>query len=296
MVFHSLFLNLFLKIMLAFDKKVLKKMVWIGFGGDLYPSVEETAIHRIHFKLRERITKYIFTYVGIFPLDCEYFKEKFPESKAKVYFAPYYGTPEEYKCYNSSSRLQETLEKGESIYILIGHSAVKTMGHIEVLDYLKKFSDKDIKLLIPLSYGNKEYAEEVEKYAQKILKGKVICLRTFMEREDYFNLLERVDIAIFNTNRQSALCSVLKMIFQNVKIYMPEGSVMYRYFRSKFVPISKISELSECSYDELVSLPVYENKDMCVEFIKSFGDESLYIDPWKKIYDDLRSFSLNEAK
>ena len=298
-LFHSLFLYQLLKIMLTFDKKVLKKMVWIAFGGDLYPSVEETVKdNRIRYRLHKRMTKYMVAFVGIFPLDCEYFKKIFPESKAKVYYAPYYGMkmPEEYKHYNSSSRLQETLRKKECIYILIGHSAVKAMGHIEVLDYLKKFSEQNIKLLIPLGYGNEEYAEEVQKHAEEIFKEKAVCFRYFMQSNDYFDLLKRVDIAIFNTYRQQGLGSVQRMIFRNAKIYMPENSVMYRYYRSKFVPINKTSELSECSFEELISLPVYENRDMCIEFIKSFGDMDLFINPWKKIYNELRRVSLNETK
>ena len=297
-MFHSLFPFFLLKTMLTFDKKLLKKMIWVEFGGDLYPTDDKSIISKIYYGLNKYIAKDLLAFVGIFPPDCDYFKEKFPGSNAKIYYAPYCGdkVPEEFKHYDSSSRLQETLRKKESIYILIGHSAVKRMGHIEVLDYLKRFSERDIKLLIPLSYGDKKYADEVQKYAEDIFKEKAICLRSFMEKEEYFNLLRRVDIAVFNAYEQLGLGNINRMIFWNAKIYMPENSAMYKYYRSKYIPINKISDLSKDSFEELISLPVYENRQRCTEFIKSFGDmESFRVEPWKKIYDELRSISVNDT-
>ena len=47
------------------------------------------------------------------------------------------------------------------------------------------------------------------------------CLRSFMPKDEYFELLDRIDIAIFQTYRQCGLGNIYQMIFRNVKL-MPE--------------------------------------------------------------------------
>ena len=59
---------------------------------------------------------------------------------------------------NLISRIKKSPPKDEKqiINILIGNSATETNNHIEVLDLLSKFKNEDIKIYVPLSYGDME--------------------------------------------------------------------------------------------------------------------------------------------
>lgn len=66
--------------------------------------------------------------------------------------------------------LDDLKEKGcasDKIKILLGNSATNTNQHFQMLDILKKFSDENIEILCPLSYGNLEYGKQVEKIRKK---------------------------------------------------------------------------------------------------------------------------------
>ena len=43
------------------------------------------------------------------------------------------------------------------INIQIGHPSTQVLNHIEVLEDLYKFRDENIRIYIPLSYGDEEY-------------------------------------------------------------------------------------------------------------------------------------------
>lgn len=77
------------------------------------------------------------------------------------------------------------------------------------------------------------------------------------------------------------------MIFRNVKLFMPEKSVMYKYFVSQGIPIQKSDTLSEISFGQLCS--DYRITDSCghKKMIESLGSVEEKVELWRKIYDNL---------
>lgn len=290
--FHSYLYPYWLKGFLALVPGIVKKLIWIEWGADLYTWKSDN--HGPLGKLKNHVEKKLRTKcaaaVCIFPPDCDHYRQEFPNSRAKVYYAPYCGAeaPEEYRNYDPHSRLAESSKNSDTIYIQVGHSATPAVQHIRVLDMLKRFADRNIRIFLPLSYGDELYAEKVRKYAEELFPGKVICLREMMPKQEYFELLRRVDIAVFHTYRQIALGNIKRMLFRNVKIYMPENSVMYRYFSDNSAPVQKSEELESCSFEELISVPVAEDQGGFEQFLSSFSDMDTNISLWRAIYDDLR--------
>jgi hypothetical protein len=225
-VFHSLFYRYWLRAFVACCWKLLKKVVWIEWGADLYTwkdnhgGIMSQLMNRIDHQLRTKCA----AVVCIFPPDQQHYRNEFPNSQAKVFYAPYSAgkVSAEYQNYTPDSRLQQSKASGEPIYIQVGHSATPTIDHIHTLDTLSRFSDQNIRLFLPLNYGDSQYADRVQAHAEKLFPGKVICLRQMLAPADYFAHLARVDIGIFDTHRQIALGNIQRMLFRNVKLYLPE--------------------------------------------------------------------------
>lgn len=291
-VVHSFFLNDYYKLLWGMQKKLCKKTVWIEWGFDLYSCFTEkaTLIGKIKDSINRKLRNRIGSVVGIFPPDCDYFREIFPAAQAKVYYAPYCGDKiaEEYRRYMPESRLGVDKASGEPIYIQIGHNAVSTLCHIAVLEKLSKYKNENIRLLIPLSYPKNEYADAVQKRAEELFGDKAICLREMMPKEEYFALTSRVAIGIFNTDRQCGLGNIKRMIFKNVKLYMPQESVMYQYFIKNGVPIQNYERLDGESFEQFISEIQLEEKEIFKKFIDGFSDMEKNIGYWKAVYDDLR--------
>ena len=168
------------------------------------------------------------------------------------------------------------------------------MNHIRVLENLSKFKDENIRIILPLSYGGtKEYADEVVDYAEREFPGKVIALRKFMPKEEYFKLIEKVEIAIFDTDRQCALGNIERFIFRNVKVYLSENGVMYKYFFDLGVPVQKCESINKLSFEEFIIQPTIKNRELFMKYIKSLSSIDQTVEKWTYIYESLRH-SMNE--
>ena len=291
-VLHSLFVFTGgMQLLCLLCPGIMKRIVWIEWGGDLYSwNVKRTGLKRLYrIPLGSALRKRVGSFVGIFPPDCEEYREQFPTSRANVFYAPYCSAKGHlaYQGYSPDRRLSRTRRENDTVYIQIGHNAMRSLNHIETMKMLEHLAGENIKMFLPLSYGDEENAREVEEYAREHFPGKAICLRTFMPKDEYFKLLDRIDIAIFQTYRQCGLGNIYEMIFHNVKLYMPQDSVMYKYFVGQGIPVQKSDCLSEISFGELCS--DYLITDSCghKKMIESLGSVEEKVGLWKEIYDAL---------
>ena len=296
-VIHSLFLSATEYVYLLADRKLLNKIVWIEWGADLYSWKQAGGIKaKIRNCINYRFRSAVQNIVCIFPPDIEYFKSRFPKAIGTVYYAPYNGFPvdEEFLNYKDGSRLESLIKDKEPVYIQIGQNSLTTLNHISVLKNLRKFKDENIRIVLPLSYGgNKEYTDEVVDYAEREFPGKVIALREFMPKEEYFKLIEKVGIAIFDTDRQCALDNIERLFFRNVKVYLSENGVMYKYFADLGLPVKKCENITNESFDSFIAPPEIENQRSFMRYIRSLSCIDQTVDRWKYIYESLRH-STNE--
>lgn len=300
-VMHSYLFPSVVRLFLHSHRSILKKVIWIEWGADLYSweSVGRSARSVVNNIVNRCLRTRCHSMVGIFPPDCDYYQKAFPKAKVNVYYAPYCGgsVDEEFFREAPPSRLPQTKAQGEPVYIQIGQNALSTLNHIDVLNTLARFRDENIRILLPISYGGTEaYADEVQRCAERIFGEKAICLRDVMPVDAYFQLITRVDIAIFNTTRQCGLGNIYRLIYRNTKLYMPEDCVMYSYFVDNGITINKYEELAACSYQTFIEdmRPYdWEKADIYFERLR---DLDYQYQLWKEIYDDLKRVSRKDDR
>lgn len=297
---HNLFfLSVFEKIFLLSNRRLLDKVVWIEWGADLYSwkkigAGEHQIKHLVRNKLDYSIRKSFKYVVCIFPPDIETYKKQFPKSKARLYYAPYIGypLPKEYSNYTNFSRLKEDVDKGNTIYIQIGHNAMQLLNHKKVLLSLSKYKDQNIHIVLPLSYGNTEdYVEDISDLANTIFPGKVTILKEFISEHEYYNLLGKVSIAVFDVYRQCALANIHLHNFRNTKVFLSEHGVMYDYFKEQGVPVSKCEDIDKMSFEEFISPPIVSDKIAFDSYIYSISHIENGYEKWSNIYNDLKKIS-----
>ena len=288
-VLHSLFLDNGLKMLIKL-KKLYRKIVWIEWGYDLYNWIPKGKFKFLTKPLNFFLRNNFNSVVCIFEPDVIYYKNNFPKSMSKVFYAPYCGPfiIDEYKHYSNYSRLNDTNLQNDEVYVQIGHSANTQINHINILHMLSKFKNEKIKLFIPLSYGDKNYAKKVKDVARSLFdEDKLIFLDEFVPIEKYYEITKRIDIAIFDTDRQIALANIQRLIFRNVKIFLTDNSVMYDYFISKGVPIQGISLIDKLTFSEFKKCVKTDNVELFKEFIDSYSNINKRIEPWKNVYNSV---------
>lgn len=284
--FHIYGLILILFVILG----LAKKMMWIEWGYDLYEQIgkkKQSLKERVLHAFKRKAILSSRAIVAIFPPDIDAIKERYPEYRGKLYYAPYIGTYSDSYKYDYDKdycRLKISKESNEPIYIQIGHQANPLLNHIQVLQDLARFKDENIRILLPLSYGDRDNANKTEKVAQELFGEKAIILKDFMPKADYFNLLSRVDIAIFNTDRQIGLANINSLLKKNVKLFLSRNGVMYPYYKETGATVVPYDEVKNMTFEQFSSIicpdPKFE------DYLNSYYDYRGNVGFWKKIYDD----------
>lgn len=273
--FHSLINYRFVPFLYRF-KFLLKKSYWIIWGADLYSYLE-----RDNTKLK-KVKKYL--------------KEDFVKKNFKGYITEFRGDYElaqkwygavgkYYDCFMYPSNLyKEFLVKPKVktfISILVGNSADPSNNHLEIFDKLKKYKEDNIKIYCILSYGNKDYANNIEKRGKEIFSEKFYPIKDFMKYDEYLEFLSEIDIAIFAHNRQQAFGNITSLLSMKKTIYLKEEVTTFIMLEKIGVRIKSFNKLEEL---EKLDEKTLENNKKIIE--KNFSKIEL-IKEWKEIFEDI---------
>lgn len=281
-IFHSMFLpdNVLKKLFLR--KKILRKSVWIIWGGDLY-KYREYNPKGIKQKLMNNIRKKVikeFGYIGtLVKKDFQIAKEIF-QVKGKPLKAIYINPIK----IETLEKVQINLNKNNVINIQIGNSADTSNNHNEIIDILSKFKDKNIKVFIPLSYPKHENIEKVIKFGKEKLGNKFVPIVNFMSPEEYTKYLSIIDIAIFNNNRQQALGNIFALAYLKCKIYIRNDTSMWQQFNEDGYKFDTIENLRNYDYEQFIfkdEKNIANNK----EISKNRFDEKYIAEVWENIFN-----------
>lgn len=288
-IFHSFQIPANSKVLISlFHHEYLKKIVWIEWGYDLYiermSGIKGELAYRIKLLITKIFEKRVPYFVAIHPADIGAYHEII-KGKAKVFFALYRGQNTIKPDLNGyrKTMMARRSERGEAIYIQVNHRADRILNHKEVLSRLYAYKDENIRVFVPLCYGDKEYGDEIEEYALKLFGSKAICPREVMPYDEYMAYLMRVDIFIMNSERQVGLGNIHPMIRMQKKIYMPESSVLFKYFNQYGNGIQDVKMIGKERYSDLI-------KDVDMNALCEHVNDYLNVDSiheWRGIFDQI---------
>jgi dTDP-N-acetylfucosamine:lipid II N-acetylfucosaminyltransferase len=237
-------------LLMSLSPSLLKRMTWIVWGADLYNEYEylsnsPKASHRSRLRLLRFVTSRFGAVATLLPSDFEYAKSIF-------------GLRGEHKSvgYIPVSELPQVVERkrqpDEPLRILVGNSATRTSRYEDAFENLKAYRDQNIEIYVPLSYGDKEYAREIAKLGAEIFGAKFKPLLDWMAPADYGDLLNRIDVGVFNHKRQQALGNIYHMMAAGKKVYIRSDGAMWSFFDSVLkAEVGDACELGKISFEEL---------------------------------------------
>ena len=285
-------------LFLAANPAFLRKSVWVMWGIDLYNWKREGN------SLRNKVINYLNFYcrchmkaaVALLPTDKEYFQEQF-SNKIPCYVTPYPISEESFRSMehyrNSKPR------KNGKVFIQVAHNAHTFNNHIEILESLLPFKDENIKLFLPLSYGNDwhtssaSYVRGISKFLADNFPHKACNIYKLMPQVEYTEFLWNMDIAIFNAKRQNALGNVLKLLYMGNKVFMTSDGPLYAFFQEKGIPICDTKKISSMTYEEFIA-PV-DNSPAIQWIWDTYHPENSY-KSWKLIFEKCGNCELEEKE
>lgn len=136
----------------------------------------------------------------------------------------------------------------DAVRVLVGNSATRSNRHLETLGLLAKYANEDIEIILPLSYGDKEYARSVATHARMLFGEKAKVIDDFLEIDKYTELLSTIDIGVFNNDRQQALGNIRVLLRFGAKVFLSDDSGMISFFSKEGHCVHSVSEIAELDF------------------------------------------------
>ncbi len=283
-ILHSL-LSPKLLLMLFLQPWILKKCYWVIWGADLYyyRDREKNMILNIYETLRRVVIKRIGNLCTLVKGDYDLAK-KWYNAGGKYYKAIYPNFEKINYMNKIISKEGYFSRENPKLRIVVGNSASSTNNHLAVLDILKRFKNKNIEIICPLSYGDMEYANKVKTYGIQIFNEKFVALNEFMDMKDYIKFLSDTDVGIYNLDRQQGLGNIYAMLNLGKKVILRKGTTMWKEINKMGFDVFDIDYLEKCTFQDLGIIQkqsVYKN----IEISKKRTDKWNFMNIWEKIFN-----------
>lgn len=180
--------------------------------------------------------------------------------------------------------LQNKKEIKSEFFILLGNSATKTNQHKEMIEILSNYKDKNIKVICPLSYGDIEYRDEIVRYGKKVFNEKFIPILEYMTPKEYSSLLSKIDVAVFNHNRQQGTGNIEILSYMGAKLFIRSDTTTWGHYvvrdKCRFFDTLMIKD---SDFDEFVKISEDDRK-VNRNYFKNIWDERYVKSLWDKVF------------
>ena len=242
-VVHGLF-EINVVILLALCPWELPKCYWVIWGGDLYQYTKATTAwrSRISESVRRLVIRrigHLITYIdGDVELARKWYGAKGIQHECIMYMSNVVD-PRMAVVSNPNPNLNQ-----DGLNILLGNSADPSNNHIEALERLLPYKDRNIKIYAPLSYGDQDHAKEVISQGQEWFGEKFVPMTDFMPFEQYLEFLKSLDIAIFNHQRQQAMGNTITLLGMGKTVFMRGGGSHWRFLGDLGIKLNCVADLT----------------------------------------------------
>ncbi len=269
---------------------VLSKVYFHFWGGDFYSyrSVKISGYHTFKRAIYDKYTlekciKKCAGIINLIPGDWDEFYKIFPYD-VKHFVAPMPGDPNKRIDYSSYIK---NVVKSNTCKVLVGNSATKTNFHMDAFEKLKNFSNENIEIYTPLSYGNDlKYRDVVINRGMHIFKEKFHPILDFIDKEEYIVFLNTCDIGIFNNDRQQGMGNINTMLSLGKKVYMRRDTPMWPYYESLGIMLYDVSDIPNMSFSDFCLFDEKIANDNIIRMEK-LNSQEYCIDLWSKVFDDI---------
>jgi len=223
---------------------VIKKCYWVMWGGDLY--VYQLGEKNWKWKVREFIRRpviknmgHLVTYIpGDVELARQWYGAKGEYHECLMYLSNVVDPNIIQSAYKGS-------EEKTDLNIMVGNSADPSNNHIESLEKLLPYKEDEIRIFVPLSYGDQKHAKKVIETGRAWFGEKFVPLTSFMALGDYLKFLKSIDIAMFNHKRQQAMGNTITLLGMGKTVYLRSDVSQWSFFEEKGITCLDIDKFNK---------------------------------------------------
>jgi hypothetical protein len=235
-IVHGLFNNR-IAVVLASVPRALPRCRWVIWGGDLYDRSREP--RNLRWQVATAVRRFVCSRLGgiaaLIPGDVDKARHDLsfrgPHFQCLGYLS------------NTFLRTERLADPPALPTILVGNSATPSNQHRLAFELLARFRRQDIRVLCPLSYGDKNYADKVVAEGRAVFGDRFTALRGYLDPAEFAKVLDSVTIAIFAHDRQQAVGNCIQLLGRGVRIHLDPTTSHYSYFRSEGFPVGRTDSI-----------------------------------------------------
>lgn len=145
--------------------------------------------------------------------------------------------------------------------LILGNSATPTNNHCDVWQNIKAYIPNDLNVVIPVSYGDKNYSTYIE---NKIEGSNISFLKEFMPYNDYMDLLDSCSFAVYGVLRQQAMGAIYRCVACGIKLFLYRDSIVYNYLTSLGCIVFAIEDINADSFTNPLTIEQAEQNRDCL--------------------------------
>jgi hypothetical protein len=267
----------------AFMPWVLRKAIWLPWGGDLYNRnyLLSSNITKVSDWVKRQFVRSLYAIATPTLGDYETAKKwyggrsKYIESGCNVF---------NFELEDLNRLVEERQDNKMPFRIQIGNSGDPTNEHLEILRVLGRFVEENIEVVAPLTYGNKDYIESVTKLGHDMFGTKFLPLTQFMSPSEYNKYLSTIDVVIMNHRRQQGFGNLVIALYLGSKIFIRREISTWDYLSSDMgCVLNDTGEISTHSFHGFVrndTEVVNQNRGAVVHLFDRKWQKMM----WKRLY------------
>ncbi|WP_439591555.1 TDP-N-acetylfucosamine:lipid II N-acetylfucosaminyltransferase [Microbacterium sp.] len=128
--------------------------------------------------------------------------------------------------------------------ILVGNSATMPNNHLDVFDVLARVHVPGRRIVTPLSYGDRLYADAVTARGHALFGADFVPFREFMPLHDYQAVIADCSTVVMGHRRQQAIGNVASALWSGSHVVLHDASPLFAFLRRQGAVVSGLSELS----------------------------------------------------
>lgn len=281
--------------LLFLHPKVLKKTVWVIWGGDI---TDYTSYHnhnrskcliKVYYLLKKTVSTRIPYVIARLP-EYDVIKKYYNSTAVRFPICSLYSLPEEIKTKYNLNDKNKLLTN-----ILIGHFASPTENHIEILNKLLRFKNEKIHLylLFPYEFMNLSYANNIKNMAMAMYGDKVTIISDVVPRAEYCDFLNTIDVGILDAREQAGLGTIALLLSLGKKIFLNDCGINKTICDEGGYVTYVTSELTKCSFFELSMMNITDCLNN-VNLSKKSVDQVQLVRDWTVVFDLANSIKKNK--
>lgn len=229
-----------------------KPIYWRSYGPDLHSFIYKDSWSSLEPETRKLLNLYLISNIpkklinSVYSIFKGVYFENLRYNRNKLLFLQrinFIGTVTDYEyeliCKNNigfnALKIKSILIKPENIpqyrlnaeNVMIGHSSVAINNHADVFKIIANLGGGHSKLIVPLSYGNKKYAQKVIRLGKKLFNKRFVPIEDYLPIEEYNKISDSCHSFISYCYVQQGGANVDRFLLSGGKVYLHEESPIY---------------------------------------------------------------------